>query len=174
MMFEKNRFINFLMKYIPKQHNLKDTMLYHIIGERLFKPELWKPTRKSIAQGLAVGVFIALTPTFGVQMLISGLAAYFLQINIPIAVAAAWITNPITMPIIYPLQYKLGQMFCINTGTDEFIKYSGKLQMFIRIAKPLWIGSLISAAFFSLLSYIAVIKLWEAIEKVIIKNSSVE
>lgn len=163
---------SYIMKHIPKQENIKNTVLYRIIGEKLFRPELWKPTQKTMAGGLALGVFIALTPTVGTQMLISGLAAYFLRVNIPVAVACAWITNPITIPIIYPLQYKLGVLVCGNSDMSELAHYGNKIKTFIKYAKPLWIGSLISGAFFGVISYVAVVFSWNFIEKMIEKQKS--
>jgi len=159
----------YIIKYIPNQERIKNTVLYKIIGERLFRHELWKPTRKTVAGGVALGVFIALTPTVGAQMLISGIAAYFLGVNIPVAVTCAWITNPITIPIIYPLQYKLGLWLFGSPDTSELAYYGSKIKIFIKYAKPLWLGSLISAALFSSISYAISILWWNFIEKLINK-----
>lgn len=162
-----------LEKYIPKQHNLQGTLLYRIIGDKLFKQCLWKPSPRCIAGGLAIGIFIALTPTFGAQMVISGISAYLLQVNIPIALAACWITNPLTMPFIYTLEYKLGLIISGRPTEDQLAHYSGHLKTFVKYAKPLWIGSLVCAAFFALMSYIIVFAVWDLIEnKVIQKDNS--
>ncbi|MCR4321870.1 MAG: DUF2062 domain-containing protein [Candidatus Brocadiaceae bacterium] len=41
------------------------------------------------------------------------LAALVMRVNIPVAIAASWITNPLTAPVIYPLQYRLGiEKYC--------------------------------------------------------------
>jgi len=173
-MISWNKVICYLQKFIPKQDEIKDSVLYRFIGEKLFRPELWKLSRRSAAGGLALGVFIALTPTVGTQMIISGLAAYFLGVNIPIAVACAWITNPVTIPIIFPLQFKLGLILGGHAQKGELIQHSGPIRMFIKYAKPLWIGSLVSAGFFSILSYATVIIAWDFIEDKIKKHSEVK
>lgn len=154
-----------IAKIIPCQQELRKGMLYRIIGEKLFDPCLWKPSRNSIAGGIALGVFISLTPTVGAQMVISGLAAYFLRVNIPVAVACAWITNPVTIPIIYPLQYKLGIFLFGTPGISELSAYTGPVKSFVKYAKPLWLGCLVSAAFFAVISYTLIFAAWGFIEK---------
>ncbi|MBI5308495.1 MAG: DUF2062 domain-containing protein [Planctomycetes bacterium] len=85
-----------LSHLIPRQHHLHGTILHRVIGERLFDPHLWKPTNKSVSAGFAIGLFIALTPTIGVQIPLIILAALCMRVNIPVAIAASWITNPLT------------------------------------------------------------------------------
>lgn len=152
-------------RFIPQHHHLNDTLLHRIIGEKLFDPRIWKPTNKSISGGLAVGLFVALTPTMGVQMFLSVILAYFLRVNIPAAIVACWVTNPLTAPIIYPLQYKLGIWLSGVPRTEELAGYRGMLKHFVRYAKPLWIGSLISATFCSAFIYAGVFIVWELIGK---------
>ena len=108
-----------LLHLIPRQHHLNGTILHRVIGDRLFDPRLWKPTQTSVSAGLAIGIFIALTPTIGVQIPLIILSALFLRVNIPVALAASWVTNPLTAPIIYPLQYQLGLWFSGAPDANE-------------------------------------------------------
>ena len=55
-----------------------------------------------------MGLFIGFTPTMGVQVVLAGLAAYFVRVHVPVAIAASLVTNPFTAAVIYPLQYQLG------------------------------------------------------------------
>jgi uncharacterized protein len=151
---------SYFIRIIPQQHHLTGTILHRVFGERLFAPHIWKPTKISISGGLAVGIFIALTPTIGVQMILSIMAAYFLRVNIPAAIAACWITNPLTAPVIFPLQYKLGTWLSGVPEPDELTGYTGMLRHFVRYARPLWVGSLLSATFFALLVYIGSFSVW--------------
>lgn len=59
-------------------------------------------TPHRIALGVAIGLFVSLTPTVGVQMVIGMFLATVLRANKFPAVALAWITNPLTtVPIFY-------------------------------------------------------------------------
>ena len=154
-----------LSHFIPRPHHLNGTILHRVIGERLFDPHLWKPTNKSVSAGFAIGVFIALTPTIGVQIPLIILSALFLRVNIPVALAASWITNPLTAPVIYPLQYRLGLWLSGAPDIDELAGYTGMLRIFFRYARPLWVGSLISAACSSVLVYAAISSVWWLVSK---------
>ncbi|MDY6954716.1 MAG: DUF2062 domain-containing protein, partial [Thermodesulfobacteriota bacterium] len=51
---------------------------------------------KQIAWGASLGLFIAMSPTMGIQMAIAIAAAAFLRISKVAAAAAVWVTNPAT------------------------------------------------------------------------------
>src|SRR3989304_2625216 len=160
-----------LLHLIPRQHHLNGTILHRVIGERLFDSHLWKPTNKSVSAGFAIGVFIALTPTIGVQIPLIILSALFLRVNIPVALAASWITNPLTAPVIYPLQYKLGLWLSGAPDANVLEGYTGMVRIFFCYAIPLWVGSLISATFCSSLGYVGTVSLWGPVSNLIIKKN---
>ena len=154
-----------LSHFIPRPHHLNGTILHRVIGERLFDSHLWKPTNKSVSAGFAIGVFIALTPTIGVQIPLIILSALFLRVNIPVALAASWVTNPLTAPVIYSSQYKLGLWLIGAPDANVLEGYTGILRIFFRYAIPLWVGSLISSIFFSSLGYVGIFSLWGLVVK---------
>ena len=155
--------LNKFIRHIPRPETLRGGWLHRILGERLFHPALWRPTRVQVAGGLALGVFVALTPTMGVQMFIAGIAAFFLRLNIPISLAACWITNPLSAPVVYGLQYELGLYLSGTVCDPQLIHSSTLMENAMYLAKPLWIGSLVSAAFFAPLAYLAVVFGWPRI-----------
>ncbi|MDM8555272.1 DUF2062 domain-containing protein [Desulfococcaceae bacterium HSG7] len=61
-----------------------------------------------IALGLALGLFVAMTPTMGFQMAIAICIATFFKLNKVAAGIGVWVTNPVTAPIIYPICYYIG------------------------------------------------------------------
>jgi len=63
---------------------------------------------RAIAGGLALGTFIAFTPTVGVQLILAFLAATFFNMNRPAAIIPVWITNPVTVAPIYTFNYWVG------------------------------------------------------------------
>ncbi len=163
--FNLKRFHLRIRRLVPRQHHLKDTILHSIFGERLFDSRLWKPTQESVSAGFAIGVFIALTPTIGVQIPLIILAALCMRVNIPVAIAVSWITNPLTAPVIYPLQYRLGLWLSGTPDANELTGFTGMLRIFFRYAMPLWVGSLLSATFCSLLGYVVISSLWGLVDK---------
>lgn len=63
---------------------------------------------EQISAGAALGVFIGLCTPMGPQMIVAFLLASYLRINRIAAVLGVWITNPITIPFLYPIQIWLG------------------------------------------------------------------
>jgi uncharacterized protein len=63
---------------------------------------------RSIARGFALGIFVGMTPTMGIQMVIAGFLATVLKWNPVSAVLGVWITTPATAPFIYGANYFLG------------------------------------------------------------------
>ena len=63
---------------------------------------------REIALGFALGVFVALTPTMGIQMPIAVFGAAILKWSKISAAFGVWITNPLTAPFIYAATYFVG------------------------------------------------------------------
>lgn len=117
-----------------------------------------------------MGTFVAFTPTMGVQMVIAGVAALLLRVNIPASLAACWITNPLSAPVIYGLEYQLGLLLVRPNCGPELLYCSGIVEHAIRLAKPLWLGSLVSAVLIAPLIYLIAIFGWEKLATAIQKN----
>ncbi|MDX1608785.1 MAG: DUF2062 domain-containing protein [Halofilum sp. (in: g-proteobacteria)] len=65
--------------------------------------------RPVIARGVAVGLFVALTPTVGFQTLLMLAFCALLRGNFLAAFAVSWISNPLTLAPLYFGYYLLGQ-----------------------------------------------------------------
>jgi hypothetical protein len=153
------------LRHVPRRKHLRGGWLHRLLGAELFAPALWKPARRPIAGGLALGLFIGCTPTMGAQIILAAAAAYFLRVNIAIAIAATFITNPITAPVVYTLEYRLGVWLAGVPNPKDVEEYSGMLQSFARYAKPLWIGSVFTGGALAAISYSLVTLLWRFFAK---------
>ena len=63
---------------------------------------------REIALGFALGLFIATSPTMGVQMVLAIFIAALFKWSKIAAAIAVWVTNPLTAPFIYGLTYVIG------------------------------------------------------------------
>lgn len=68
-----------------------------------------KGQRKAVARGLAIGVFAGLSPLWGTHTLVALLVAIPLRASKLAAALAVWTTNPLTAPMVYYSEFKLGQ-----------------------------------------------------------------
>ena len=64
------------------------------------------------------GLWIAMLPIVGLQMLVVFLLAILLRANLPVIVALQWISNPLTMGPIYFADYQIGMTFLDLVGVD--------------------------------------------------------
>ena len=63
---------------------------------------------REIALGFALGIFIGMSPFLGLQMALAVFFAALFKWNKISSMLGCWISNPLTMPIIYPVTYLVG------------------------------------------------------------------
>lgn len=81
-------------------------------------------TPESISRGVAIGFFTGFFIPFGGQMIIATTLAFIFKARKIPALACTWITNPWTVPFIYPFQCYLGAKLM---GGDLTFKTINKL-----------------------------------------------
>ncbi len=134
-------------------------------------------TPESLARGFAVGIFVALTPTVGLQMVLAGLAAHVLRGNRAMAIALAWITNPLTIGPIFYFNYRVGLIFLPGDeqAGREFIRaitgasltepsqWWSAITAMVRevggVAGVLWAGSLVVAIIAAAIAYPVILRI---------------
>ena len=91
-----------------------------------------------IALGIAIGIFVAWSPTIGIQTLIALGLAFLLRANKFLAVTLVWISNPLTLiPIYYP-NYLVGNTvisFFRPTHTISVQQLSANIQNFLSVSQ---------------------------------------
>ncbi len=63
---------------------------------------------REVALGFALGIFVGMTPTVGVQTPIAIFLAALFKWSKLAAAIGVWISNPVTVPIIYGVTYFIG------------------------------------------------------------------
>ena len=116
---------------------------------------------EEIAKGVALGIFIGMTPTFGFQMAIALFFAYLLKENRLAAILGVWVTNPLTAPVIYAIEYEMGR---ILLGMDRAalpveLTWRAYAELGWNIMYPLWVGGIISGLILGTLSYFITLRL---------------
>ena len=64
-----------------------------------------------IAMGMAIGVFIGVTPTIPFHTALAIALAFVLRGSKPAAAIGVWIANPLTIPLFYYASYRVGSVF---------------------------------------------------------------
>src|SRR5712691_4759226 len=102
----------FFRKYLPSHETIRQNRYLARFGTLLLHPNLWHLNRRSVAGGLAVGLFAGLAPgTHAVKFLVAALLAIAFRVNRPVAVAVTLYANPFTIGPLYVLAYEIGKLF---------------------------------------------------------------
>lgn len=88
--------------------NLRHRPWWRSLTRPLANRALWIPCRDTVAAGLSIGLFFSMM-LMPFQMVPAALLAIRLRANVPFAMAAVWITNPLTMGPTIGLQFLLGE-----------------------------------------------------------------
>jgi len=155
------KFKNYLRRIIPARHDLQKHDSLKLIRGILHDPDIFHLTRRSVAGGVAIGLFICAYPIPG-HMLIAAVTAILFRFNLPIAVAMVWVTNPVSMPAIFYLEYRLGSFILDrpprNVNFEMSINwFSGT---FMEIWPALFTGAFIFSIVSSIAGYVLVRLLW--------------
>lgn len=150
-----------IRKYTPKPGKLREQKSLSVLGEHVYSPSLWHVTRRSIAGAIAVGLFCAWMPIPG-QMLIAAAIAIIFTVNLPVAIATVWFSNPVTMPLMFYGAYWLGaKILGVTLQNIEFeLSWQWLSTTLHQIWQPLLLGCFIMAVIHSVIGYFAVKAIW--------------
>ena len=109
-----------------------------------------------VAGGMAIGVFVGMTPTVPLHTVLAVLIAYLFKKSKLAAAMGVWISNPLVLPFIYLLDYKLGRMITRTTppsfAVSDFSIHK-MIEMGWWISFPLIVGGLVLGLICAIPSY---------------------
>ncbi|MBE3070462.1 MAG: DUF2062 domain-containing protein [Planctomycetes bacterium] len=124
----------------------------------------------SIAMGAALGMFIAFTPTIGIQMMLIFFVTSIFRANRVAGVPMAWVTNPATIVPVFWFNLYIGTL--VVGGSDSMLAdfeaaarnvvahdlpwwdlVKQWWDVVMEVAVPLWVGSVIVGLVVGALTY---------------------
>ena len=116
--------------------------------------------RKMITRGVLIGLFWGFIP-MPMQMAAVVATTPFFRFNVPVAIAMVWLSNPITMPPMYYMEYLTGNFILGREGIDNV---ELTLEWFSShmddIFVPLYVGTAFYSIVISTLIYFVLNWLW--------------
>lgn len=151
----------FLKRFMPEHHRIKEHKHLQFFGTLLHDPNLWHMNRRSVAGAFSAGLFAALLPV-PFQMVIAATLAIAFRVNLPIAAALTWLTNPFTTPPIVYIAYKIG-VWLLNVPMKTFT-FEPTVEWLTTELSSVWqpflLGSLIIAVGSAILGNLLIRALW--------------
>lgn len=125
------------------------------------QPMVWHLNRRSVAGGVAVGLFVSWLP-LPLQMLIAATLAAVLRVHVPVSIVMVWFTNPLTFaPLLYAA-WRCGSMI-LGTGDLE-VPDTLTVKSFMNTAADSWpillSGALFCAALSAVAGFVLTLVVW--------------
>lgn len=166
-------------KRLPTAQSLKESRFLKPFARYLDHHFLWQINRRSVAGGVAVGLFFGLLIPFA-QIFFAALVAILLRVNLPTAAFCTLVSNPLTFPAIYYFAYKLGDFLTgresevaevviesdiqevMTVQQGEVIGWFPHLMLWLQsVGLPLALGLLVIASVGALVGYVLVSEAWK-------------
>ena len=147
-----------MIRKLFKKNN-KKTKLDAFIKKYKIPREYLSVNRKSITRGLIVGIFWGFIP-MPMQMVAVVFTTPFFKFNVPIAVATVWLSNPITMPFMYYMEYLTGNLILGMDALHVDLSMEWFSSHLEEIFLPLYVGTLFYSIGVSIIVYYSVNWLW--------------
>jgi uncharacterized protein (DUF2062 family) len=150
-----------LRQMAPSPQRLRGMRSLKPLGDWVYEPNLWHINRLSTSKAFAIGLFSAMIPLPG-QLFIAALVAVRWRANLPLSVMLIFVTNPITMPVIYFAAYKLGASI-LETPLQQVefeMTWYWLTESLGSIWQPFLLGCLIMGTLAGLAGYVTIDLLW--------------
>ena len=116
--------------------------------------------RKMVSRAMLVGFFVAFIP-MPMQMVAVLAVLPFFKFNALIGISLVWITNPVTMPIIYYVEYLTGNFILMRDDIQDVqITLEWFSENIDNIFIPLYTGALFYSTVSAIFFYYLVNWLW--------------
>ena len=109
-----------------------------------------------IARGMAVGIFVSITPIIPLQTIVAVTLAFMTRGSKSAAALGTWLSNPLTIPLVYYANYKLGCILlrCQTTmDTIAFDSFSQLMSLGLEVTGAMLVGSLIIGLVLAVVAY---------------------
>jgi uncharacterized protein (DUF2062 family) len=156
----------FFRRFLPSHDAIRANRHIARLGPWLQHHNLWHLHRRSVAGGIAVGLFAGLIPGSNpVQFTAGALLAIAFRVNLPLAAVVTLYSNPFTIVPLYFAAFKLGQFALLQSGGElpplafglegkgfsEWIPAA--LHWMASVGKPLVVGLPLLALLLALIGY---------------------
>ena len=155
---------------MPDHETIKNYRWLQPFAHLLQHHNLWHLHRRSVAGGVAVGMFCGLIPG-PLQMISAALVSVLLRVNLPVALFTTLYTNPFTILPLYVLAYELGSWVSgvhhttlLTLPELHWNSWLSELwQWLAHLGKPILIGLPLLAVILAVTGYIVVRVLWRVV-----------
>ncbi len=132
---------------------------FRYLGKRILR---LSASPHSVAMGVAVGTFSALTPFLGLHVVLAVAVSYLLSGNVIAAALATTFANPLTLPFIWAGTFRTGELV-LGTASGHgdspidlahLLDHLTLVDLWAPVLKPMLVGSLVLGAPLAVAAYL--------------------
>lgn len=163
-----------IRRFLPDHEAIRRNRWLAPFAGTLLHHRLWHLNRHSAAGAVAVGLFCGLIPG-PLQMPSAAVACLIFRVNLPLALAATFFTNPLTIIPLYLAAFGIGQFvlgdghvaftqppaFALTFDYHDIISWAHAVwDWAYDLGKPLIIGLVLLASALAMIGYFGVKLVW--------------
>ncbi|GAA5138892.1 DUF2062 domain-containing protein [Prosthecobacter algae] len=156
-------------RFFKHPRKLKTSPIMRWFARHFLDKRVWKPTQHTFAGGMAVGLFVTVQ-LLPIQMPTAAILAAIFRVNIPIAIALCWLSNPATLAPIGLLENWMGTWIMHKFGDPTaaaaaIVEEHETLARGIQFAKAMFLGGVFLGGALAPVGYILSYFIWGAIDQ---------
>ncbi len=137
-------------------------------GQMLIRMRQLEGNPHYIALGMAVGIFVSITPIIPLQTLVAIGLAFLVRGSKSAAALGTWLSNPLTIPLVYYANYKLG---CSLLGYQKtldsiaFDSFSQLMGLGLEVTWAMIVGGVVIGAILGVVAYFVTFRVFITIRR---------
>jgi len=157
-------------RFLKHPRKLKNSAVMRWFARHFLDKRVWRPTQHTFSGGMAVGFFVTVQ-LLPIQMPTAAILAAIFRVNIPIAIALCWVSNPATLAPIGLLENWMGNWLIQHFGdataaAAAILPHEGEaIAKGIQFAKAMFLGGIFLGGMLAPLSYVITYIVWSAIDR---------
>ena len=121
-----------------------------------------------IALGMAVGIFVSIMPIIPLQTIVAIALAFLVRGSKSAAALGTWLSNPLTIPVVYYANYKLGCMLLGYQKTLDsiaFDSFSQLMELGLEVTWAMIVGGVVVGAILGAAAYFITFRVFITIRR---------
>ncbi len=131
------------------------------IGQMLVRLRQLEGNPHNLALGMAIGIFVSITPIIPFQTIVAIALAFLVRGSKSAAVLGSWLSNPLTIPVVYYANYKLGcALLGYHNSLDRiaFTSFSELMALGLEVTWAMIVGGVAIGAFLGVVIYFVTLR----------------
>jgi uncharacterized protein len=119
-----------------------------------------------ISMGMAVGIFVSILPIIPLQTVVAVTLAFLFRGSKTAAALGTWLSNPLTIPPVYYVNYKVGCILLGYPSTAKHIAFDSFSQLMalgIQVTRAMILGGAVIGAVLGVAAYFVTLHIYRSL-----------